>query len=243
MAPGWVRTELGGPDARLSIDEWPRPSSSGTGWSSRVRGACISARPSAWAGACPGIDTPAGWDGAVRLAEKLSLPVLVAPSLSRCPFPTRHTSATDHRGRSSSHKEPAPEAACAHQARPVTEREPPVRTSVDARALIAREQTVTEAVSPAMLAVTNPRHLTPAKNVGRLAAHAFLARVQRARGDPASCHRSGAASPAAGVSALHGSRQGFQDPLAAARPRSYMHPRARGLCTAKASWKSCGPSP
>jgi benzoylformate decarboxylase len=39
----------------------------------------------------PGIDTPAGWDGAVRLAEKLSLPVLVAPSPSRCPFPTRHT--------------------------------------------------------------------------------------------------------------------------------------------------------
>jgi benzoylformate decarboxylase len=40
----------------------------------------------------PGIDTPAGWDGAVRLAEKLSLPVLVAPSPSRCPFPTRHPS-------------------------------------------------------------------------------------------------------------------------------------------------------
>ena len=40
----------------------------------------------------PGIDTPAGWDGAVRLAEKLSMPVLVAPSPSRCPFPTRHPS-------------------------------------------------------------------------------------------------------------------------------------------------------
>ena len=40
----------------------------------------------------PGIDTPAGWDGAVRLAEKLSLPVLVAPSPARCPFPTRHPS-------------------------------------------------------------------------------------------------------------------------------------------------------
>jgi benzoylformate decarboxylase len=38
----------------------------------------------------PDIDTPAGWDGAVRLAESLSLPVLVAPSPSRCPFPTRH---------------------------------------------------------------------------------------------------------------------------------------------------------
>jgi benzoylformate decarboxylase len=38
----------------------------------------------------PDIDTPAGWDGAVRLAENLSLPVLVAPSPSRCPFPTRH---------------------------------------------------------------------------------------------------------------------------------------------------------
>jgi len=40
----------------------------------------------------PGIDTPAGWDGAVQLAEKLSLPVLVAPSPARCPFPTRHPS-------------------------------------------------------------------------------------------------------------------------------------------------------
>lgn len=40
----------------------------------------------------PDIDTPAGWDGAVRLAEKLSLPVLIAPSPSRCPFPTRHPS-------------------------------------------------------------------------------------------------------------------------------------------------------
>jgi benzoylformate decarboxylase len=38
----------------------------------------------------PGIDNQAGWDGAVRLAEKLALPVLVAPSPSRCPFPTRH---------------------------------------------------------------------------------------------------------------------------------------------------------
>jgi benzoylformate decarboxylase len=38
----------------------------------------------------PGIDSQAGWDGAVRLAEKLALPVLVAPSPSRCPFPTRH---------------------------------------------------------------------------------------------------------------------------------------------------------
>ncbi len=38
----------------------------------------------------PGIDTTVGWDGAVRLAERLALPVLVAPSPSRCPFPTRH---------------------------------------------------------------------------------------------------------------------------------------------------------
>jgi benzoylformate decarboxylase len=38
----------------------------------------------------PDIDTPVGWDGAVRLAENLSLPVLVASSPSRCPFPTRH---------------------------------------------------------------------------------------------------------------------------------------------------------
>jgi benzoylformate decarboxylase len=38
----------------------------------------------------PDIDTPTGWDGAVRLAENLSLPVLVAPSPARCPFPTRH---------------------------------------------------------------------------------------------------------------------------------------------------------
>jgi benzoylformate decarboxylase len=33
---------------------------------------------------------PAGWDGAMRLAESLSLPVLIAPSPSRCPFPTSH---------------------------------------------------------------------------------------------------------------------------------------------------------
>jgi benzoylformate decarboxylase len=38
----------------------------------------------------PDIDNDAGWRGAVRLAEKLSMPVLVAPSPSRCPFPTRH---------------------------------------------------------------------------------------------------------------------------------------------------------
>jgi benzoylformate decarboxylase len=38
----------------------------------------------------PGIDTESGWQGAVRLAEKLAMPVLVAPSPSRCPFPTRH---------------------------------------------------------------------------------------------------------------------------------------------------------
>jgi benzoylformate decarboxylase len=38
----------------------------------------------------PGIDNQAGWDGAVRLAQQLAMPVLVAPSPSRCPFPTRH---------------------------------------------------------------------------------------------------------------------------------------------------------
>lgn len=38
----------------------------------------------------PGIDDPTGWDGAVRLAESLAAPVMVAPSPSRCPFPTRH---------------------------------------------------------------------------------------------------------------------------------------------------------
>jgi benzoylformate decarboxylase len=38
----------------------------------------------------PGIDNQAGWDGAIRLAEQLAMPVLVAPSPSRCPFPTRH---------------------------------------------------------------------------------------------------------------------------------------------------------
>jgi hypothetical protein len=48
-----------------------------------------------------------------------------------------------------------------------------VRISVDAQALIARELAATEAVSQAMLAVTSLRHLTPGKNVGRLAAHAF----------------------------------------------------------------------
>jgi benzoylformate decarboxylase len=38
----------------------------------------------------PGVDTEAGWDGAVRLAEALAMPVLVSPMPSRCPFPTRH---------------------------------------------------------------------------------------------------------------------------------------------------------
>ncbi len=38
----------------------------------------------------PGVDDATGWDGAVRLAENLALPVFVAPSPSRCPFPTRH---------------------------------------------------------------------------------------------------------------------------------------------------------
>lgn len=40
----------------------------------------------------PGSDDLAGWDGATRLAERLALPVMVAPSPSRCPFPTRHPS-------------------------------------------------------------------------------------------------------------------------------------------------------
>ncbi|WP_327134827.1 benzoylformate decarboxylase [Streptomyces sp. NBC_01343] len=38
----------------------------------------------------PGIDNPTGWNGASRLADQLGLPVFVAPSPSRCPFPTRH---------------------------------------------------------------------------------------------------------------------------------------------------------
>lgn len=38
----------------------------------------------------PGTDDAAGWDGATRLAENLALPVFVASSPSRCPFPTRH---------------------------------------------------------------------------------------------------------------------------------------------------------
>jgi benzoylformate decarboxylase len=38
----------------------------------------------------PGIDDATGWAGAARLADRLALPVYVAPSPSRCPFPTRH---------------------------------------------------------------------------------------------------------------------------------------------------------
>lgn len=68
-----------------------------------------------------------------------------------------HRSPCD-RARSSPHQEPAPEAAAAHQARPLTEREPPVGTDVDAQARIAREQAAAKAVSPAMLAVTSLRH-------------------------------------------------------------------------------------
>ena len=48
-----------------------------------------------------------------------------------------------------------------------------MRISVDAQALIAREQATPEAVSQAMLAVTSLRHLPPTKNAGRLAAHTF----------------------------------------------------------------------
>ena len=59
----------------------------------------------------------------------------------------------------SSPKEPAPEAACEHRARPVTERGP--RGGVmDAPAVHAREQAVTGTVSPAMSAVMSLRHLT-----------------------------------------------------------------------------------
>ena len=38
----------------------------------------------------PGADTDRGWKASVQLAERLGLPVWVAPSPSRCPFPTRH---------------------------------------------------------------------------------------------------------------------------------------------------------
>jgi len=38
----------------------------------------------------PGVDNATGWDGAIRLAENLALAVFVAPSPSRCPFPTGH---------------------------------------------------------------------------------------------------------------------------------------------------------
>ena len=38
----------------------------------------------------PGVDTDLGWSAAVRLAEARGIPVWVAPSPSRAPFPTRH---------------------------------------------------------------------------------------------------------------------------------------------------------
>jgi hypothetical protein len=59
-----------------------------------------------------------------------------------------------------------------------------VRISVDAQALIAREQAATEAVSPAMLAVTSLRHLTPDKERGPSRRSCLCGRVQRARGRP-----------------------------------------------------------
>jgi hypothetical protein len=79
------------------------------------------------------------------------------------------------RGRSSPHKEPAPESAGEHQLRPVTERGARGNI-VDALALQARDQAVTGAAPPAMLAVTSLRHLTPRQRRGRLAARAFLTR-------------------------------------------------------------------
>ena len=55
-----------------------------------------------------------------------------------------------------------------------------MRINVDAQALIAREQAATGAVSPAMLAVTSLRHLTPDKERGPSRRSCLLDRVQRA---------------------------------------------------------------
>lgn len=38
----------------------------------------------------PQVDNYLGWQGAISLSEKLCLPVFIAPSPSRCPFPTKH---------------------------------------------------------------------------------------------------------------------------------------------------------
>lgn len=38
----------------------------------------------------PGVDDPLGWESTVRIAESQTLPVWIAPSPSRAPFPTRH---------------------------------------------------------------------------------------------------------------------------------------------------------
>ena len=38
----------------------------------------------------PGVDSVGGWEAGVRLAESRGIPVWVAPSPSRAPFPTRH---------------------------------------------------------------------------------------------------------------------------------------------------------
>ncbi|MCS5968755.1 hypothetical protein LNP26_17830 [Klebsiella variicola subsp. variicola] len=40
----------------------------------------------------PDVDATLSNDHAVALADKLRMPVWIAPSASRCPFPTRHPS-------------------------------------------------------------------------------------------------------------------------------------------------------
>lgn len=60
----------------LSMGSWRISRSAGRGSESRARG--------------PDVDSARGNEDAVRLAERLGTPVWVAPSASRCPFPTTH---------------------------------------------------------------------------------------------------------------------------------------------------------
>jgi hypothetical protein len=157
----------------LSPCSWPTASrllGQQTMWLARAAGAGGLRAAPAWApGGTEAAMSVTGRTGNPRMGEAMRrlVTVCAAAIVTMAALATAAFAGTegkhfeDTRGRSSPHEEPAPEAARAHQARPVTERGPPVGINVDAQALVAREQTATEAVSPAMLAVTSLRHLTP----------------------------------------------------------------------------------
>ncbi|MEV6419605.1 benzoylformate decarboxylase [Streptomyces sp. NPDC051662] len=90
----------------VPLDDWPEPADDNAqafllqravDGSPVVRPQAVETLVSALNGASkpalilgPGVDTEDGFQAAVALAERAHLPVWVAPSAPRCPFPTRH---------------------------------------------------------------------------------------------------------------------------------------------------------